>query len=141
MVSCCFPSESSKDTYNFPGECEERLPPGNHPCPPGSSLDTAATNFCKKLLDSEGLHTCFSTLNPMPYYESCRWSYCEAAAPQSVKGSSNMESLASDFACHSVESYVRACRAEGIKPEVWRTADFCRKSYLLLVYQQQLYYL
>ena len=122
-----FLKQSYAEQLTIAGQCEERLPPGNHPCPPGSSLDTAATNFCKKMLDSEGLHTCFSTLNPMPYFESCRWSYCEAAATQSTKGAPNSDSLAADFGCHSVESYVRACREEGIKPEVWRTSDFCRK--------------
>ena len=122
-------SRSVQDmTCSFQGECEEQLPPGNHPCPPGSSLDTAATNFCKKMLDSLGLHSCFSTLNPMPYYESCRWSYCEAAVPQSVKAAPNLENIAADFACHSVESYVRACRGEGMQPEIWRTSDFCRKA-------------
>ena len=92
--------------------------PVTHPCQPGSTTDRLATQFCQKMLEREGLHTCYTNLSPMPFYESCRWTFCQE--------SHNMD-FAKDFACQSVDSYVRACREEGLRPLVWRTPDFCRK--------------
>ena len=101
-------------------QCELSSPraPLSHPCQPGSQADTRATQFCQKMLEREGLESCYSTINPMPYYESCRWTFCQE---------SHNINFARDLACESVESYVRACRDEGVQPLPWRTQDFCRE--------------
>ena len=92
----------------------------HHPCQAGSELDRQATEFCQEMLERDGLESCYSNLNPLPYYETCRWTFCEA--------NNNLE-LARDLSCQSVESYVRACREGGLQPSDWRSPQFCREYY------------
>ena len=89
-----------------------------HPCQADSQLDSQAAQFCQELLERDGLETCYSNINPLPYYETCRWTFCQA--------SHNLH-LARDLSCQSVESYVRACREEGLQPSAWRSQQFCRE--------------
>ena len=77
-----------------------------------------ASEFCQNMLYNTGLQSCYNILNPLPYYEACKWSYCEEHP--------NSE-LSSDFACQAVESYVRTCRDEGAVPRDWRKKNFCCK--------------
>ena len=89
-----------------------------HPCQADSQLDSQAAQFCQELLERDGLETCYSNINPLPYYETCRWTFCQA--------SHNLH-LARDLSCQSVESYVRSCREEGLQPSAWRSQQFCRE--------------
>ena len=91
---------------------------GSHPCEPGSEVEREAGEFCQELLEREGLGSCYSTLNPLPYYETCRWTFCQAGHDLS---------LARDSSCQSVEAFVRACREEGVQPLDWRSHQFCRE--------------
>ena len=90
----------------------------HHPCEAGSELASQAEQFCQEMMERDGLETCYSNINPLPYYETCRWTFCQA--------SQDLE-LARDLSCQSVESYVRACREEGLQPSAWRSQDFCRE--------------
>ena len=101
-------------------ECNNRGQPlASHPCQnKGSQIDSEATEFCKKMIYNLGLAECYSKLNPLPYYESCKWSYCEEHPN---------EGFAKEFGCQATESYVRACRNQGIIPRQWRQPDFCGK--------------
>lgn len=97
-------------------ECETSLP---HPCKSSdSNLNHEASQFCKKMLYNEALHSCYKALNPLAYYETCKWSYCQE--------SPNTQ-MATEFACQAAASYVRACRNEGTVPGLWRQEDFCCK--------------
>ena len=99
-------------------ECETSLP---HPCKSSdtdSYLDQEASQFCKKMLYNEALHSCYKALNPLAYYETCKWSYC-LEYPNTQ--------MATEFACQAAASYVRACRDEGTVPGLWRQEDFCSK--------------
>ena len=100
------------------GQCQASVSP---PCQPGSQTELRAAQFCQKMLERDGLHTCYANINPIPYYQSCKWTFCQES--QNIK-------FAKDFACDSVDSYVRACREEGLRPSTWRTPDFCRKYYI-----------
>ena len=77
-----------------------------------------ASEFCQNMLYNTGLESCYNILNPLPYYEACKWSYCEEHP--------NSE-FSSEFACQAVESYVRTCRDEGAVPGNWRQKNFCCK--------------
>lgn len=106
-------------------ECETSLP---HPCKnSGSDLDQEASQFCKKMLYNEGLESCYKALNPLAYYETCKWSYCQEF-PNSK--------MATEFACEAAASYVRACRDEGIVPGFWRQEDFCCEYTIDIPYSQ-----
>ena len=97
-------------------ECETSL---RHPCKDSDSeLDKEATKFCKNILNNEGLQSCYKNLNPIAYYETCKWSYCKEFPNRK---------MASEFGCQAAESYVRACRDEGSVPGYWRKEDFCCK--------------
>ena len=105
-------------------ECNGRGPSQSldtNPCQnKGSRADSEATEFCKKMIYNLGLVECYDKLNPLPYYESCKWSYCEEHPN---------EGFAKEFGCQAAESYVRACRNQGVIPRQWRQPDFCRKSF------------
>ena len=90
-----------------------------HPCQIlGTEANNDATKFCSNMLYNEGLNTCFQNLNPLPYYESCKWSYCKEY---------NNIKLAKEFGCQAAESYVRACKEQDNTPVTWRQNDFCCK--------------
>ena len=105
-------------------ECNDRGSSQIHETNPcenkGSLTDSEATEFCKKMIYNLGLVECYDKLNPLPYYESCKWSYCEEHPN---------EGFAKEFGCQAAESYVRACRNQGVIPRQWRQPDFCRKSF------------
>ena len=92
----------------------------SQPCQPGSELELQAGEFCQEMLEREGLRRCYSAPNPLPYYETCRWTFCQAHQSHGLN-------LARESSCQSVESYVRACREEGLQPRDWRSHQFCRE--------------
>ena len=86
----------------------------SHPCRERRMEQTAST-FCQRLLHNENLQECYESVNPLPYFEACKWSYCE-----------NSDQLIESH-CQSVASYVNTCREEGITVSNWRQPDFCGK--------------
>ncbi len=124
-----------------------------------------AALFCKALIDSDTLDECrkvrrsMSTLtsndhvirqllffpphplpcqilNPLPFYESCRSSYCRGsergrqAASGKYLGGNRGAVAASASPCASAAAFVRQCRHLGVdvnRAGGWRTVDFCRE--------------
>ena len=95
-----FYSDSSAETYSL-GACEDRKGGEGHTCSPGSDLDKQASQFCRNLVDSPSLSSCHSVLNPLPFYETCRWSYCSGSTPDSSLGSTPGSTLAGELACQA----------------------------------------
>ena len=77
-----------------------------------------STTFCQKFLFNEALQECQKVLNPFPYFETCKRSYCQS---KSNGGTRDV------VPCQTVESYVKACRSKGISIENWRQDGFCGK--------------
>lgn len=89
-----------------------------HPCRE-KRMEEMSSNFCQKMLNSVALQECYKSVNPLPYFEACKWSYCE-----------NTDQLIESH-CQSVASYVNTCRAKGITVSNWRQPDFCGKENIL----------
>ena len=91
-----------------------------HPCE-NNDLASEAQEFCNKMLLIPSLSECYKEVDPLPYYETCKWSYC-------IAKSNNSQAI--NMGCQSAESYVRACRDHNLNIEQWRSPVFCCKDNL-----------
>ncbi|XP_043926711.1 IgGFc-binding protein-like [Protopterus annectens] len=91
--------------------CSADPPPPPEPCPP--SLEQAAAEHCKIVLDSNGpFAECHWHIPPQLYFDSCVYDQC------ATNGSS--EQL-----CNALESYVAACEEAGVDLGDWRKDTVC----------------
>jgi hypothetical protein len=102
----------------FKGELER-----NRRSPCSDEAMSASENVCKKILDATSLSECRVALNPLPFYETCRYDYCA-------------EEDGDAAVCDAAEEYARQCGRMGVKlgNQGWRRPDFCRESLVLHLY-------
>ncbi|CAB3386136.1 Hypothetical predicted protein [Cloeon dipterum] len=86
----------------------------DHPCT-ASALNSAATDFCSKLLTDPKFQLCRDHLNEEKYYEACRWDYCASGSNHG--------------ACETISIFATECKRK--VPEFdrnWREENFCGMS-------------
>ncbi|XP_069057211.1 IgGFc-binding protein-like [Pleurodeles waltl] len=70
-------------------------------------------NYCGVLTAQDGpFSACHATMDPDAYFNNCVFDLCMGNGDQSVL-------------CFSIQSYVTACQAAGVKIRAWRSDSFC----------------
>ena len=89
------------------------IPPDTPPCP--TELSAEAQSRCAILRGGDAFGACSNVVDPQPFIANCEFDYCNC-------NDDNQD----ECYCNSLAAYARACAANGVVVQNWRS-DICCK--------------
>ncbi|XP_060137932.1 zonadhesin [Zootoca vivipara] len=102
------------NSWKAPGDADPGCQPDNREdLEPACSVQEMERlrGQCREILGPK-YESCHSTIDPQPFFQNCLYDMCEYQGMASVL-------------CDNIQSYVEACKSQGVDTISWRNSTFC----------------